>query len=465
VNPPPDFSALTSAQKDALIATLLSRLEAMDARLAALEMENAALRRENAALRDKLNLPPKTPDNSSLPPSHGHKASSETSSKPKGRAHAGAHRPLHPSPTRKRDVMAARCGHCAADVSGVAQTALHSYDRIEIPEIVPDVTRVTLHGGRCPCCAKRFKACPPPGLEPGSPFGPNLRAFAIYLRASHAVSFERLARLMSDLLGLSISEGALVNILDDAQPAFAGQTSAIRARLLSGSILQSDETGMRVGKKTWWTWVFHHGRDCCFVAAPSRGKDVVEEFLGEYRPDYWVSDRLAAQMGWARKEHQVCLAHLIRDAQYAIDAGDDRFAQPLAKLLREACAVGRRREALADATLRGHEAKLDKKLNALLRVEPAGAEGKKLKTAILRFRQNLFVFVTNRNLPPTNNGSEQAIRPCVVFRKVTNCFRSKWGARLYADIRSVLETARRRAINPLHAIRLTLDQSPLPDTA
>ena len=132
-------------QKDALIATLLSRLEAMDARLAALEMENAALRRENAALRDKLNLPPKTPDNSSLPPSHGHKASSETSSKPKGRAHAGTHRPLHPSPTRKRDVMAARCGHCAADVSGVAQTALHSYDRIEIPEIVPDVTRVTPH--------------------------------------------------------------------------------------------------------------------------------------------------------------------------------------------------------------------------------------------------------------------------------------------------------------------------------
>lgn len=457
MSPPPDFFALTSAEKDALIATLLARLEAMDARLAALE-------KENAALREKLNLPPKTPDNSSLPPSHGHKACGEPSSKSKGRTHAGAHRPLHPNPTRKRDVTATRCGHCAADVSGVAQTALHSYDRIEIPEITPDVTRVTLHGGRCPCCAKRFKAEPPPGLEPGSPFGPNLRAFAIYLRASHAVSFERLARLMSDLLGLQISEGALVNILDDSRDAFAGQTSAIRARLLAGSILQSDETGMRVGKKTWWTWVFQYGRNCCFVAAPSRGKDVVEEFLGSHRPDYWVSDRFGAQMGWARKEHQVCLAHLMRDAQYAIDAGDDRFARPLAKLLREACAVGRRREALADATLRRHEAKLDKKLNALLGVEPTGAEGKKLKTAILRFRQNLFVFVTNRNLPPTNNGSEQAIRPCVVFRKVTNCFRSEWGAKLYADIRSVLETARRRAINPLQAIRLTLDGSPLPDT-
>jgi transposase len=27
-------------------------------------------------------------------------------------------------------------------------------------------------------------------------------------------------------------------------------------------------------------------------------------------------------MGWANRGHQVCLAHLIRDVQYAIDAGD-----------------------------------------------------------------------------------------------------------------------------------------------
>ena len=88
--------------------------------------------------------------------------------------------------------------------------------------------------------------------------------------------------------------------------------------------------------------------------------------------------------------------------------------------------------------------------------------GEKLQRMIKRYRQNLFVFVTNRDLPPTNNGSEQALRPCVTFRKVTYCFRSEWGARLYADIRSVLETARRRTIGPLRAIRLTLSGEPLP---
>ena len=167
-------------------------------------------------------------------------------------------------------------------------------------------------------------------------------------------------------------------------------------------------------------------------------------------------------MGWATKEHQVCLAHLIRDAQYAIDEGDSLFAPKLQELLRRACAIGRRRCQLADATLRSHLYKLERRLDRLLAIVPAAKAGEKLQRVVKRYRQNLFVFVTNRDLPPTNNGSEQALRPCVVFRKVTNCFRSEWGAKLYADIRSVLETARRRAIDPLHAIRLTLNGNPLP---
>jgi len=450
-----DSSSLSSAEKDALIAMLLARIDELSKRLEALE-------EENAALREKLNLPPKTPDNSSTPPSQGRKASSEPASKPKGKPHAGAHRPLHPNPTRTRDVLAAHCQHCGTTVSGAPQFACEAYDRIEIPEIKPDVTRVTLYGGACPCCAKRFKAAPPTGLEPGSPFGPNLRAFAIYLRFTQAISFERLSRLFSDLLGLEISEGALVNMLDDSKQAFARQASLIRARLLAGTILQSDETSVRVGKRTWWTWVFHHAEDACFVIHPNRSRAVVEQFLGEHRPDFWVSDRLASQMDWAKKDHQVCLAHLIRDAQYAIDAGDSAFAPGLRKLLQRACGIAGRRPQLADATLRTYAHKLDAELDALQRITPTHQAGEKLQHVIKGCRRYLFVFLANRAIPPTNNGSEQALRPCVIFRKVTNCFRSEWAAHLYAHIRSVIETARRRAIGPLEAIRLTLNGLSLP---
>jgi transposase len=452
---------LDSLDKETLIRVVLAQAET----IAALTKQCEALSARVAELEAKLGLPPKTPDNSNTPPSRGQKSSAAAAAKPKGKAHPGAHRPLHPNPTTKRDIFANACQHCGADVSQRPQIACEAYDHIEIPDIKPDVTRVTLFGGTRPCCAKRFKASPPADMPTGSPFGPNLRALVIYLRFTQGVAFERLATLLFDLLGLDISEGALVNILDAARDAFAAQTDSIRARLLSGTILQSDETGLRVGKTNWWFWVFHHDDSAVFVAEPSRAKKVVEGFLGDFRPDFWVSDRYGGQMGWAKKDNQVCLAHLIRDVQYAIEAGDDVFAPDLRHLLGRACRIGRRRARLADATLKTYEARLDARLDDLMRRTPIHKAGVKLQRMIKRTRRYLFVFVTNRDIPATNNGSERALRPAVTFRKITNGFRTEWGARLYADIRSVVETGRRRAIGALEAIKLTLAGKPLPMAA
>jgi len=449
--------ALESLDKETLIRLVLVQVQTISALTRQIEFLTTRV----SELEAKLGLPPKTPDNSSTPPSQGRKASVSAAEKPERKAHAGAHRPLHPNPAHKRDMIATACQHCGADVSGVAQTGCETYDHVEIPDIEPDVTRVTLHGGVCPCCAKKFKAAPPSGMEPGSPFGENLRALVIYLRFTQGIAFERLARLLSDILGLEISEGALVNMLEAAREAFAAQINHIRARLLSGTILQSDETGLRVGKKNWWLWVFHHDDSAIFVIEPSRGKCVVEGFLGAFRPDFWVSDRYSGQMGWAKKGNQVCLAHLIRDVQYAIDSGDGIFAPGLHHLLCRACRIGRRRDKLADVTLKTYAARLEARLDELMRRTPTHAAGVQLQRVIKKIRRYMFVFVTNRAIPATNNGSERALRPCVTFRKITNGFRTEWGARLYADIRSVIETARRRAIPALEAIRLTLAGTPL----
>ena len=452
-----DRAALESADKETLILLVLTQAEA----IGSLTRQVGILAARVAELEAKLGLPPKTPDNSSVPPSKGQKPSGSSAPKAKAKPHRGAHRPLHPNPTSKREVLAATCKGCGADVSGVAQIVCEEYDRIEIPRIEPDVTRVSLHGGVCPCCCKRFKAEPPAGLEPGSPFGPNLRAFVIYLRSVQGIPLARLRDVMGDLFGLEISEGALVNILGASAKPFAAATQRIKERLLAGTTIASDETGVRVGKANWWLWVFHHGDSAVFVADKHRSKAVVEAFLGESRPDYWISDRYGGQMGWARREHQVCLAHLIRDVQYAIDAGDTVLGPSVKGLLKRACAIGRRRPSLTDATLKTYEADLDRRLDRIMALVPVHPAGIKLQAIIKKVRRHLFVFVQNRDLSATNNGSERALRPCVVYRKITNGFRSEWGAALYADIRSVVETARRRSIRAIDAVRLTLDGRPL----
>ena len=88
---------LVLAQTDT-IAALTRQVEMLTARLSRLETDNASLRAENAALREKLKLPPKTPDNSSTPPSQGKKPSGDPAAigESKGRrtTHPGAHRPL-----------------------------------------------------------------------------------------------------------------------------------------------------------------------------------------------------------------------------------------------------------------------------------------------------------------------------------------------------------------------------------
>jgi transposase len=123
--------------------------------------------------------------------------------------------------------------------------------------------------------------------------------------------------------------------------------------------------------------------------------------------------------------HQYCLAHLIRDAQYAIDAGDTVFAPAFKHFLQKACAIGRRRPDLADATIKAYARHMRRDLDSLLKLKPTEANGRHLRDSmIVDGHDKLLVFLTRRDVEPTNNVSERALRPSVVYRKVTNGFRS-----------------------------------------
>jgi transposase len=303
---------------------------------------------------------------------------------------------------------------------------------------------------------KRVTASAPADMPEGTPFGPGIASIVTYLHGCHMVGYKRLTEVCDGLFGLSISQGAIANMLARAGKAFKVPAERIAQEVRLSEVVASDETSARVKGKTWWQWTFGCATAVSFVMASTRGKCVPTAFLAGARPLVWLSDRLPAQCRHAQ-EHQFCLAHLIRDAQYAIDHGDTIFAPAFKALLKDACAVSRRRSHLADATIAAHRRRLERELERLLARKPTDAEGRKLRDAVaLDCRDHLFVFLKRRDVEPTNNESERALRPSVIFRKVTNGFRSEWGATAYAALCSIVETGRRNGRSALTSIRTAL---------
>jgi transposase len=102
-------------------------------------------------------------------------------------------------------------------------------------------------------------------------------------------------------------------------------------------VVCSDETSARVSGKTWWEWVFVGTLAVLHVIRPSRRKAVVQALFGAVQPMVWVSDMLGSQRGHG-VEWQVCLAHLLRDARYAVECGDIAFSAAFKRLLLRAIA-------------------------------------------------------------------------------------------------------------------------------
>ncbi len=295
----PDLSQLTHEEKDALIRALWAQVQALTVRVAELEV--------------KLDGPPKTPDNSSLPPSKGQKPNLPEKSKrhgprPGSLGRMGGGRALTVTPDEIVSARPARCVHCRAAL-GEADQVLHGrYDKIDLPQVAPVVTRVEHYAGRCRCCGGTTLAPVPEGLEPGTPFSVGIVALAMYLRFVHAISYQRLSRLLLELFGLAISEGALDAAFRRGKAHFDADVASILARLRRARVVCSDETSVRIDGRTCWNWVFQNDEVVIHVIRRSRGAGVVREVLDGHRPALWVSDLYSAQQGHA-EGWQICLAH------------------------------------------------------------------------------------------------------------------------------------------------------------
>lgn len=438
----PNLNHLSHPEKDALILALWAQVQALTARVAELEA--------------KLGDPPKTPENSSVPPSKGQKPNQPEKVKRIGPRRGslgrkGGGRPLVCEPDETVTAKAAACGHCRAALTDDDQVLHGRYDKVDLPVVRPVVTRVERYAGHCPCCGGVTLAPVPEGMEEGSPFSVNILGLAIYLRFTHAISYRRLSQLLLHLYALQISEGALDAMFQRGKPCFDNEFAAILARLRRSRIVCSDETSVRINGKTHWNWVFQNDWVVIHVVRNSRAASVVTEVMAGHRPSIWVSDLYGAQQGHADL-WQVCLAHQLRDCKYAIEAGDTIFAPRMKMLLLRAVVLARRRKNLAESTRRTYLRGLDREMTAIMGLSPTNPHGRRLRKRYGKVRNDLFTFLEHPDVPPDNNGSERDLRPTATYRKVTGGFRSKWGADLFANVRSVVGTAQRRGTDAYQAI-------------
>jgi transposase len=168
------IESLSKVELIELVLTQTAQIEAQSARI-------TELTRRLAELEAKFGQQPKTPDNSSVPPSLGRKpnrAGRRAATRRKGRP--GVFRRLAPNPDRIVESFADCCPHCNHALTPADQSGVHAYDHIELPPIHPVITRVHRHRGVCPGCRRSFSAPAPEGMAPGSPFGPDFTALILH---------------------------------------------------------------------------------------------------------------------------------------------------------------------------------------------------------------------------------------------------------------------------------------------
>src|SRR5690349_23508074 len=311
----PDLSSLSDDEKDALIHALWAQVQALTAQV-------TTLAARVAELEAKLGLPPKTPDNSSLPPSQGKKPNRDDKPVRQGPRQGslgrkGGGRLLAEVADETVTARPSRCAQCEAALTEADLTLTARFDKVDLPKVAPVVTRVERYAGHCRCCGGTTLAPLPEGLEPGTPFSHTIVGLAMYLRFVHHVSYRRLSRLLLELFGLAISEGALDAAFRRGKCRFDAETAAILARLRRARVVCSDETGVRVDGRGCWNWVFQNDEVVVHVVRRSRGAGVVAEVLDGHRPAIWVSDLYSAQRGHS-EAWQTCLAPQLRNRRYAI---------------------------------------------------------------------------------------------------------------------------------------------------
>ncbi len=466
----PRDDASAAAVADAVI-------KALQAEIALLRSENAALRGRLAELERCLGL---NSSNSGKPPSSdGLKKPPRVSSlrEPSGKKSGGQNG--HPGETlRRTEPPDATIHHYPEVCAGCGEplTAAMAMDHVarqvfDLPEPRPlIVTEHRAHGCRCAACGTQTRAAFPEGVTAPVQYGKRISAFVLYLQHYQLLPEKRLAALMADLFGVTLVTATIARISQDCAQRLQGFADAVRDQVAAAPVKHMDETGLRIGGKTQWLHIASTVWLTFYRVSAKRGS-LLAHVRGIVVHDHWKPyDTMAGVL------HALCNAHHLRELKALIEIENEDWARRMQRLLRRASHATNLAHEQGAPLKPGLIALIERCYDAVLvqglafhAEQPALAKSRRRGRPPRRVGHNLLLrlsirksdvlrFLSDPNVPFTNNLAERDARMMKLRQKISGGFRSDGGAKDFAVIRSLLSTARKQGWDMLKTLTTQPDR-------
>jgi transposase len=463
----PDLDRLSHADKDDLIRALFAQVRALTAQVEALTAKVADLEGRLA----------KNSRNSSKPPSSDGfrpkpKSQRKAGQKPTGgqKGHAGHtlkkvaevdHIETHAPPSH--------CDACQRPLSGLVIAETRQV--FDIPLLHHETTEHQVLEARC-TCGKVHRGEFPAEITAPVQYGPRIKAAVVHLTHHHMMPVARTGDLVGDLFGLPLSDATVLAINEEARALLAPTVAAMGEALKTVPVAHADETGMRVAGKIHWLHVLATTTLTWIGAHVNRGRKafdafgILTVFAGTLIHDGWKSYRDLECV------HGLCNAHHLRELTYVFEEMEQAWANQLIDLLlaahQEVATAGGPLTADRIAHYRSAHARILAAGEAENpRAPPSGKRGGTRQSKALNLIDRLRVhaddvwrFMTDHNVPFSNNIAEQAVRMPKVKQKISGGFRTQAGLDTFCTIRSYLATLHKQGANLFHALTLTFQGSP-----
>lgn len=449
-----------------LIQTLLMTTQVLFAEVQRLKAENEELK---ARVRELELIIKKDSHNSHLPPSkdqnrYPKKEKKKGNSSGGQKGHKGSTLRQIESPNRiihhelKGDCS--RCGAWLGDIKNKKTVKRQVYD-LEFN------IRVTEHQGEkgvC-VCGKSHTASFPSGVDAYVQYGPSVRSLVNYLSTYQLIPFDRLEEICSDLFGLTLCEGTIFNTNSASFEKLEGFEKKLKKALVNSDVNHADETPVKIGKQSSYLHVLSNAAMTLLVPHQNRGTKAVNEIgvLPMYR-GILSSDFFGMYYSSFYCKNAACHSHLGRELTLLEEEYKFRWAHELRRFFLDLNSY------MDDYRIANSPAPADDKLlfyeefkriifKAKLETPDWDQSGKKstsgnLLARIIKYEEAVLRFMNDHRVPFTNNLAERDLRMAKVRQKVSGCFRSFEGAKIYARLRSYISTVKKQGRNVWEALNV-----------